>query len=175
MHEHEVAAVVGAHDDVVAGARGLERAPCHEAGLGRDDRRAGGGDDVLPLMGVAGPLGAEARRVVAEAVSALDGEHAGGGDHRRGGDLEAAAARRRAGGPAGRDRGRAQAGGVAARLELRPPRRGQRAAGLLAPKPQRRGARPVAFEQLDPHPRPPRLAGDPVAQGERGAGRDPGG
>ena len=55
----------------------------HDPRDGGDDRRPLGGEDVLPLVGVAGAAGAEARAVAAERVGALNGEDAA--DRRRDG------------------------------------------------------------------------------------------
>ncbi len=83
VHEDEVAAVVGADDEVVAGAGGLVGAPVDDAGPRGDERRPLGRHDVLALVDVAGAAGAEAGVGPAEGVGTLHGEGAARSGRRR--------------------------------------------------------------------------------------------
>ncbi len=150
----------------MAGAVLLEGAPGDEAGARGHDRRAGRGEDVLALVRVAGPPGAEPRLLPAERVRALHREDARGGGHGRRDDLDGQQLRgARAAAVEGR---RPQAGGVAAGSQLRPPRRRPAAAGPLPAQGQRRrGPSAGLRDQVHPHAHPPRPAADPVADRQR--------
>src|SRR5438270_7685182 len=74
MRIHVVDSVVAAHDDVVAGAAGLVRAPVRRTVADRDEPGALGGEYVLPLVRVAGARRTEAVARSAEVVRTVHRE-----------------------------------------------------------------------------------------------------
>src|SRR5215207_1637399 len=82
-------------DHEVVARTGMPSAHRHDAAARRDERRAARGHDVLALVGVAGPAGAEAGATLTDVVLAPHGEHRpdereradAGGSRGRGGAL----------------------------------------------------------------------------------------